>query len=553
MKQKIFRNSLLVGLMVLLLCTVIFCGVTYDYAKELVYSELSVEAAYAAAGLESTGGEYMESLNTSRRITLVDAGGQVIFDNRAEASAMENHLDREEISEAISQGSGRSMHYSGTMLETTLYYALRLSDGRVLRVSAPHDSIFAVASDMLKPMAATLLLLLILCALISSRLSRQITEPINAIDLEAPEKTGIYPELEPLVNRLREQNRTIREQMDELRRKQREFSAITENMSEGLLLLDSRGGVLFSNSFALEALCGGSAPRRISRSHCDESVCLGAEAALSGEESELLLEREGRMLQLLCSPVITSGHVTGAVLLLLDVTEREKRDELRREFSANVSHELKTPLTSISGFAELMKEGLVPAERMREFSEDIYKEARRLLCLVEDIMRLSRLEEGADSPECETVELLALASSVADNLKDYAEKHGVSIEVSGTPAEFMGCRRILSEMLYNLYENAVKYNKPGGKVYVSVENGTGELQLRVRDTGIGIPQSHQSRIFERFYRVDKSHSRETGGTGLGLSIVRHAAAFHNAEIALKSEEGEGSEFTVKFPIKGEKI
>ena len=547
MKEKIFRNSLLVGIVALLLCTAVFCGVTYTHTKELVYSEMSVEALYAAAGVESMGEEYLDSLSASRRITLVGADGTVLYDNRADSTAMDNHLDRSEISEALESGSGRSKHYSGTMLETTLYYALRLSDGRVLRISAPHESIFAMISGMLAPVAAALMAVFVLCVLISSRLSRQITEPINAIDLEAPARNSLYPELEPLVRRVREQNRTIRSQMEELGRKQREFAAITENMSEGLLIIDNRANVLFSNSFALETVCGASELKSISRKCCDEAVCECSEAALSGEKCEKIIEKGARMLQLICSPVTSSGQVTGAALLILDVTEREKRDELRREFSANVSHELKTPLTSISGFAELMMEGLVGADKMQEFSADIYKESRRLISLVEDIMRLSRLEEGGDEPRNESVEMLSLCASVADELRSFAEKNEVEIFVSGDRAELTGNRRILTEMVYNLCENAIKYNKKGGRVELKIASSERELRLSVTDTGIGIAPSHQNRIFERFYRVDKSHSKETGGTGLGLSIVRHGAKYHDAEIVLRSEEGKGSEFTIVFP------
>ncbi|MBQ8263812.1 MAG: histidine kinase [Oscillospiraceae bacterium] len=549
MKQKIFRNSLFVGVVVLLLFFIVFCALMYTHAIDLVYSEMSVEASYAAAGIESVGEDYLESLSGSRRITLVAPDGTVLFDNRADAAGMDNHLDRSEIADALAKGSGRSKHFSGTMGENTLYYAVLMNDGRVLRVSAPYENIFGIVGEMLRPVSVAFILVLILCALISSRLSRQITEPINAIDLEDPGRVELYPELEPLVRRVREQNRTIRLQMDELGRKQREFSAITENMSEGLILFDAKGEVVFSNSYALEAVGGGKTLRRITRASCGDKVCSCAELAMAGEEAEALIEKSGRILQLLCSPVVSGGQVTGAVILILDVTEREKRDELRREFSANVSHELKTPLTSISGFAELMKEGLVPQEKMQEFSGDIYRESRRLLSLVEDIMRLSRLEEGIEEPENEYVELLSLAGDVVSSLSSYAESHDVELHVSGCEAEVYGSRRILGEIIYNLCDNAVKYNVPKGHVYVTINSKDGAAVLSVRDTGIGIPADHQGRVFERFYRVDKSHSKETGGTGLGLSIVRHGAAYHDAEIVLKSHEGCGSEFTLIFPVK----
>lgn len=549
MTGKIFRNSLFVGMIVLLLCGGIFCGVMYGHVKELVYSELRVEAVYVETGIETMGEEYLDSLDTSRRVTIVDADGTVVYDNRADIMSMENHIDRNEISDALAFGNGQSMHFSGTMMETTLYYACLMADGRVLRLSAPHESIFSMLSEIIQPLIAAVLIVFIICALISFRLSRQITAPINAIDLQTPDKKLTYPELEPLVNRVMEQNRTIRTQMDELGRKQREFETITENMSEGLILVDNRSNVIFANRFALEAI-GSNELKHISRSRCSESLCESVEAALSGESSEKIVPDGERLLQMICSPVVSNGHVSGAVLLILDVTEREKREELRREFSANVSHELKTPLTSISGFAELMKEGLVPPEKMREFSADIYSESRRLISLVEDIMRLSRLEEGCE-PERESIELCSLAKSVTDTLRSFADASDVSISVDGEEASVFGSRRVLSEMLHNLCENAIKYNKPGGKVLVDISRGEEETRLSVRDTGIGIPKNHQNRIFERFYRVDKSHSKAIGGTGLGLSIVRHGAKFHNASIELSSEEGVGSEFTIIFPDKGE--
>ncbi len=552
MKEKIFRSSLFISILVLVLCTVLFCFVMYDHVRDSVYSELKMEAEYAEAGIESGGEAYFDELNTSRRITLVDTDGTVLYDNRADTASMDNHMNRSEIAEAFATGSGQSTHYSGTMMETTIYYAKLMGDGRVLRISAPYGSLLSLVEEMIEPLLIALVLIFLLCYIITRRLSRQITEPINAIDLEDPGKTHLYSELAPLVLRIREQNRTIRSQMDELGRKQREFSAITENMSEGLILLDNKSAILFANHFALEALGSNGEIQVLSRANCRSEICEAMEAALSGEKSESVFEHSERLLQLISNPVISAGHVTGAALLILDVTEREKRDELRREFSANVSHELKTPLTSISGFAELMKEGLVSPEKMREFSADIYSESQRLISLVEDIMRLSRLEDGAMEPENEDVELLGLARGIAENLSAFAGKSEISFEITGEESYIWGNRRILSEMVYNLCENAIKYNKPKGKVYISVKHSLGETRLSVRDTGIGIAQSHHGRIFERFYRVDKSHSKEIGGTGLGLSIVRHGAKYHNALVEVLSEEGKGSEFIIIFPDRGDK-
>ena len=551
MKEKIFKSSFSVSLTILLLAGFLFSYIMYDHVRSRVYAELKTEAAYAGAGIESGGEDFFHCLETERRITIVGSDGTVLYDNRADPSAMENHLDRKEIADALENGSGQSLHYSGTTNEQTIYYASRLSDGSVLRISASYESLFSALEGLMIPGGAALLIILLICVFVSFRLSRQITEPINTIDLNEPSDEHIYRELSPLVQKIRAQNRTIKLQMDELSRKQREFAAITENMSEGLILLDNRGNVLSINRFALEALeCD--ELKLIGRGRCRDEIWLGFENALAGEKSEVIYSQGERILQLISNPVVSTGHVSGAALLILDVTEREKRDELRREFSANVSHELKTPLTSISGFAELMKDGLVDLDTMREFSADIYKESQRMISLVEDILLLSRLDEGSEMLEIEKerVELKALCSEILSTLSDFAEKNKVRYELSGCETEILGSRRILGEMIYNLCENAIKYNVPGGSVFVALSESDSEHRISVRDTGIGIPQAHQSRIFERFYRVDKSHSKATGGTGLGLSIVRHALAFHDASIKLISEVGKGSEFIISFPKKG---
>ncbi len=550
MKEKIFKNSFAVSILILLLSGFMFSYLMYDHVRDSVYSELKTEAAYAGAGIESGGEEFFRCLETERRITIVGSDGVVLFDNRADPAAMENHLDRKEISDALENGSGQNLHYSATTNEQTIYYASLLSDGSVLRISASYDSLFSALEGLVVPGVAALLLILFVCIFISFRLSHQITQPVNTIDLNNPSDEHIYPELHPLMQKIREQNRTIKSQMDELGRKQREFAAITDNMSEGLILLDNMGNVLFINRFALEALeC--EELKNIGRGRCREEICIGFENAVMGEKNESIFSSGEKMLQLISGPVVSDGYVSGAALLILDVTEREKRDELRREFSANVSHELKTPLTSISGFAELMKDGMVSLDMMQDFASDIYNESQRMIALVEDIMLLSRLDENSaeNEPEKETVELISLCSDVISTLSDFAERRSVRFELSGGRREVFGSRRIISEMIYNLCENAIKYNKPGGRVIITVYEADKADCISVRDTGIGIPQVHQSRIFERFYRVDKSHSKATGGTGLGLSIVRHGLLFHNATVKLISEVGKGSEFIISFPKK----
>ena len=550
MSQKIFKHSFFTGLLILVLCAVIFVSVMYRHVEDSVFSELGIEAAYLAAGLDSSGEDFLDDVSAGHRITWVDADGSVLYDNRADAVAMENHLDREEIASALQTGTGQAKHYSNTMTQTTLYYALKMEDGTVIRVAATQDSILAVLIDLLSPIIWTVVLISLLCGILASRLAKQITAPINGLDLDEPEINNPYKELRPLAHRVQEQNKTIRRQMDELGARQREFAAITENMSEGLVLADNKGRVIFSNHSGLEFISREGAQLAVlSRASCIPAVYSGVEAALAGQRYENVVGVGERALQLIVSPVISSGQVSGAVLLVLDVTEREKRDELRREFSANVSHELKTPLTSISGFAELMKEGLVPEEKMREFSADIYSGSRRLISMIDDIIRLSQIDESSAEPDRENVDLYDLTSSVAANLAPAAEKMGVSMDASGEHAWVYGSRRILEEMIFNLSENAIKYNRPGGWVKLAVYSRGENVVLSVEDNGIGIPAEHHKRIFERFYRVDKSHSKAIGGTGLGLSIVRHGAKFHDARIELRSEAGKGSEFLIIFPAK----
>ena len=390
------------------------------------------------------------------------------------------------------------------------------------------------------------LLLVLLVAVFSLRSARKIVTPINDLDIEHLIEGAVYPELQPLADRIREQNRTIRRQMDELRAKQQEFFAITDHMREGFLLADRRLNILSGNHSALELLSDGAEVQTLWEDCCREEIRQAAEAALNGEHTEVLLPLDGSTYQIVANAVVSDGQVTGVVVIMMDVTEQRQRDALRREFSANVSHELKTPMTAISGFAELMKEGLVPPEKVREFSGDIYRECRRLISLVDDIIDLSKLDEGTVPMEKEQVALRLLAEETLESLRPTAEKQEVMLSLEGEETVIFGVRSLLSEMLYNLIDNAIKYNREGGEVRVALRRGEKEVRLSVSDTGIGIPKADQSRVFERFYRVDKSHSRAIGGTGLGLSIVKHAAQYHDARVELESELGKGSTFTVIF-------
>ena len=462
---------------------------------------------------------------------------------------MENHNDREEIQEAQDNRLGTATRYSSTLAEQTLYSARRLSDGTVIRLASSQRTVWLLLLAMVQPILVILVLALLLSAVLASQLSRRIIRPIAELDLEHPEDCDAYDELAPLLTRVKRQNDTIKQQLGQLQQKQTEFSALTENMSEGFLLLDRQGHVLSHNSGALRLLGAEEPVGEVNALFLnrEEHFRQAVDEVLEGRRSRQVLQMNGRCCQLLANPVWEDGEPAGAVLVLMDVTEQEKREELRREFTANVSHELKTPLTAISGIAEIMQGGMVKPEDIRDFAGDIYQEARRLIALVEDILRLSQLDEGAENLEREPVELLSLSQEVARRLETAARSAGVSVEVRGTPVQVQGVRRVLDEMIYNLCENAIKYNRTGGRVTLTVGQGAEGPEVTVADTGIGIPSEDQSRVFERFYRVDKSHSKEIGGTGLGLSIVKHGALLHNAQIYLNSQVDRGTSIRLSFP------
>lgn len=539
MTGKIIRSLFSLAMLVLVIGAALFSGILYGYYEKQSFASLAQEAEQLQQTMEYVSPEQMRSAD---RITLISPDGTVLYDSVARADAMENHLSREEVAQALREGTGKSSHYSSTVLKKNLYYALRLEDGNILRLSREQSSLGAMLLNMAWPIAATVAGLLLLAAGLSVRLARQITQPINAISPDDPQ--DVYPELQPLTQRLRQQRETIRNQMDELSRRMREFSAMTENMSEGFLLIDLRGHVLTENHSASMLL-----PTDADNiAKCSQrELCQAAQQALTGQRCERLLQQGERTLSVIASPVLESGQVTGAVVLTLDVTEREQREKLRREFSANVSHELKTPLTSISGFAELMSQGFVPADKVREFSLDIQKECTRLTNLVEDIIDLSRLEEGGGGMTWEDIDLYTLCDDVLQSLEPVAKRQAVTLRLAGESLQVRGVYQVLREMIYNLCDNAIKYNRSGGSVTVTVARSAGRASVTVADTGIGIPYEDQSRVFERFYRVDKSHSRAIGGTGLGLSIVKHAAVLHGAEIKLQSQPEDGTVITVLFP------
>ena len=549
MTGKIFRNSMAVGLAVFLLSAALFTGVLYGDFSDQMTRELESECRLVAQGVETVGADYLEGLNSPSRITWVDTDGTVLYDNMADPAEMENHADREEIREAMLGVQGSSVRRSSTLSETTIYAARRLEDGSVIRLAGAQSTVIALLVSMVLPALGILAAALLLAGLLASRLAKQIIRPILNLDLEHPEDCDTYDELSPLLTRIRRQNDTIRAQMEEMRQRQQEFTALTENMSEGFVLLDKKGHILSYNSGALKLL-GAPAPAEeatvltLDRSDAFQHV---VERALKGRRNQGRLERGERCIQLLADPVCRDSQVEGAVLVLLDVTEREQGEKLRREFTANVSHELKTPLTAISGMAEIIKNGMVEPEDIAGFAGDIYKETQRLISLVEDIIHLSRLDEGDGGLQHQPVELLPLAQKVARRLEPLARQSEVSLTVSGGPFTVQGVPAVLEEMVYNLCDNAVKYNRPGGWVRITLTPGETGGVVEVADSGIGIPAQDQQRVFERFYRVDKSHSKEIGGTGLGLSIVKHGAALHDAQVELESTEGEGTVVRLIFP------
>ena len=549
MTGKLFRNFLVVGAWVLLLSVALFMGMLYQHFTSQFTDELVMETQLVARGVETMGMDYLEGVETENRITWVDSDGTVLYDNVADASAMTNHADREEIQEALRSSRGTAVRESSTLSERTIYAARRLDDGTVIRLSGAQSTVVTLLLSMVQPILLILVITMVFAAVLASRLSKRIIRPILDLDLEHPEEGLPYDELSPLLTRIRKQNETIRSQMTLMDQRRQEFTALTENMSEGFLLLDARGRVLSYNTGALRLL-GTSAPEEeanvltLDRSEAFQKT---VDQALRGHRCQGRLERGERTIQLLADPVLREQEPAGAVLVLLDVTEKEQGEQMRREFTANVSHELKTPLTAISGMAEIMKNGIVKPEDVTGFADDIYKESQRLIRLVEDIIHLSRLDEGGTGLERQSTDLVEVAHRVEGRLSSLAREGGISLSVEGEPCTIQGIPSVLEEMVYNLCDNAIKYNRPGGAVKVSVGQEGSEVVLEVSDTGIGIPKGDQERVFERFYRVDKSHSKEIGGTGLGLSIVKHGAALHDARVELDSTPGKGTTVRVYFP------
>lgn len=525
-------------------------GILYRYFDRELVGELKKEASYLVQGVEADGEEYLRGINDKdARITYISGDGVVLYDSQAEAESMENHSDREEVKAALESGSGTCRRISRTLSEKTIYYALKLDNGNILRVSSTQYSVFELILQLVQPMMWVLLLMIILSGIFASKLSDRIVQPVNELNLDYPEEVQIYDELSPLLSKIHRQNKQIQEQLDLARQQQEEFTIITENMQEGLLVIDRYTMILSGNTsawriFKVKDQKVGSSVYCLDRS---EEFRKTVEQVLGGRHSSVLLKMDGGYVQILANPVIRSANPMGAVLLLMNVTEKVERENLRREFSANVSHELKTPLTSISGFAEIIQDGFVQPEDVKKFAGRIYKEAQRLIQLVEDTIRISQLDEGEMPYEWEKVDLYAMSRSVFNTLKDAAYKRDVHLYIDGERMICSTVRPIMEEVLYNLCDNAVKYNRQGGTASIILRQTPAEVRVTVADNGIGIPKEDQNRVFERFYRVDKSHSKEIGGTGLGLSIVKHGVAFLGGSMEMSSEEGKGTEITVIFP------
>ena len=544
MTSKIFRSTVFVAVLVLFCSLSVILGVLYNHFTEVQVQQLKDELSLAVTGTEQYGNAFLENVEADRfRLTWIDADGIVLFDTQADRTAMENHADREEIREALRSGSGSAVRNSSTMTEQTYYEARRLRDGTVLRISANQASAWALMIDLLWLILLIAVAAIGLSALLARRMAKNIVEPLNKLDLEKPLSNDTYEELSPLLRRINYQHLQINAQMRKLQRKTDEFIQITSYMQEGLVVLDKETNIRSINSAAMrifraEESCVGSGFFQVNRSN---DLRQALNDALDHGHGSVIREFDCRIYRFDMSRIRSDGRLLGAVILAVDVTEGQNAEKMRREFSANVSHELKTPLQGIIGSAELLESGMVKPEDTPRFVGHIRREAARLVNLIEDIIRLSQLDEGVQLP-AEQVDMLQLCQDVTEILAASAAQKQVSFSVSGAGFTVMGVRRMLHEVVYNLCDNAIKYNVPGGRVMLKVENNC----LTVSDTGIGIPLEHQDRIFERFYRVDKSHSKASGGTGLGLSIVKHAAAYHQAKIRLDSTPGKGTTISIQF-------
>lgn len=559
MTKRIFGGAFIVSLVAIISAVAMVLGVAYTKEQQLFKRQLEQQAMLLAATMENTSpDDDVESLRKlshdihgtfENRITYIGQDGTVLFDNEADPATMENHLGREEVVAAKQSGTGTAIRESYTMSEMTVYCARVIGYGCIVRVAGTMDTVAARIAGMWWEVLLVVIIAAMVSLGVAAIVARVVVKPINSIDLKNPDIGESYSEIAPLLHRISEQNHEIDQQIAELTRSRKEFSLITENMSEGFIIIDSRTEVLSYNTAALKIL--GSDFTGSSRSvlvlNRSEAFRSAVEDALAGKRSETDLTLSEKIYQIIATPAFTGSSVTGAVMIILDITEKEAREELRREFTSNVSHELKTPLTTIYGISDMLVGGIVKPEDIPGFAKNIRDEAGRMITLIQDILKLSQLDENTFSDQRERVDLYELAQSAAERLRPQADEKHVTISVTGERSEFTGIATVLEEMIYNLLDNAVKYNKQGGRADVDVRSSGDDIVVTVSDTGIGVPADSIDRIFERFYRADKSHSRKIGGTGLGLSIVKHGVSLHGGSITVKSSEGSGTTFTMALP------
>ena len=554
MTKKILAGVIGVSLVIMLVCVGLVMGIMYDYMGEKIDEQMASEAILAEEAWLTGGEAFLDRMedrpDIKSRITLIDSQGKVLYDSVADQSSMENHMEREEVKEALTEGIGKASRTSYTLAEDTRYYAKKTADGNIVRISTSHYSQLGLLLDTFGMIIITVAVLIMLSVFISYRVARAIIKPINDIDLDNPDINENYEELGPLLHRIHQQNNRIKRQMEKLRKSREEFNIITKNMSEGLIIIDKDTEILTYNRSATEMLGGGDG-RQIEGSvlklNRSEPFRKAVSEALEGNNSQVYLTEGDATYEIISNPVREEEEVTGAILIVMDVTEREKGEKLRREFTSNVSHELKTPLTSIYGVSDMLASGMVKAEDVAGFAGTIKEESARLISLIDDIIKLSRMDESTVPQETEIIDVCGSARDVVSRLSGKASENDIELSFSGEPSEIKGVQHILDEIVYNICENAIKYNRPGGFVKVSVRNEGSESLITVADNGIGIPKTDRERVFERFYRVDKSHSKQIGGTGLGLSIVKHGVIYLGGKINLESEEGVGTVITVGFP------
>lgn len=548
MTKKIFRSIIFGSVITLLVSFVFIMGILYEYFNNQLLSELRNEATLAELGVEEYGVDYLENIDLENRVTWIDKDGTVLYDTTVDAAKLENHADREEFKEAVENGSGSSQRYSDTLAEKIVYYALKLDDGTVIRISSEQYSAWALIASMLDPLIFVFVIIVIISILLANLLSKKIVKPLNEMNIENPDIDANYPEVMPLVKKIRNQHVLIERQMTELKKNEEEFRAITSNMQEGFIIIDTKTSVLSFNNgieklFDVHDIKIGDSVFTINRSEVFREV---VEGSLVGKRGEGQLKYNGKIYQLYANPVFEDGNVRGSVLLIVDVTEKEKREELRREFTSNVSHELKTPLTSIFGISEIIMNGIVKPDDIPKFAKDIHNESGRLITLVNDIIKLSKLDEGAGFGDKQPVDIFKMAQDTITRLDSMAQERNITVKLTGEKTVMESIPAVADEIIHNVIENAIKYNKENGSVDVFAGKENGRITFRVKDTGIGIPDADINRVFERFYRVDKSHSRKIGGTGLGLSIVKHGVSFLGGELSIKSKVNEGTTITIVF-------